>query len=656
MDEILSLNSIDPMDVDPSSVTSAHSIGKVGSPAGKEANVDQFFFWIDRSSLVESTQIVRTQSVIAGKLFTFYALVEQVYRESDKSSMMDEWGATSGNADEDSNFQSGGFAYASARILRTQPPVFTPPLEQSRVYLCNEQEAGLAYGADENEAPLTLGKIKNGGDVVAGNGQIDMNYLIGVTGGHMNINGVAGRGTKSSFLLFTIYMMLHEAHQQEMLFPGKANRLQVVPIILNVKGYDLFYIDRKNKNYHPGKHRAAWAELGIPDPQPFKDVQFLAPQMPIGETSVPTGSRGNVEAYSWSLADIIEQGLLLYLFASEDAEDLNFSALVLDIADWLTEESVENDGSVKRKLRQNQFQPVQSTTYPSGDTVPSDQTSETTTSNQSEDGKATDDFQFIPDKDHFNPDLVPQTFGEFVKWVEHITHEIPQNWKSHHLGTWRKLHRRLILLLHEGKGVLRRDDHRGKPLKLVIRKTSSPIVIDLNSLSKVPGLQRFVVATIFNQLLDDRTSPNAIDGLVYLVALDELNRFAPRGAKDAITKLIETVAAEMRSAGIILLGAQQQASKVSERVFENAGIHVVGRSGSLELSQSLWRFLNEKTRSKAVNLAADEKLLIQDSFREPMHVRVPFPVWAMRQGEAESGSSSSDNGHAQDDSEVEILQ
>src|SRR5690606_37021316 len=105
-----------------------------------------------------------------------------------------------------STFVGEGVTYASARILRADPPVFTPPLEQSKVYVCNDEEAGLAYGADENEAPLALGKIKNGGSVVAGNGQIDMNYLIGVSGGHMNVNGVAGRGTKSSFLLFTIYM------------------------------------------------------------------------------------------------------------------------------------------------------------------------------------------------------------------------------------------------------------------------------------------------------------------------------------------------------------------------------------------------------------------------------------------------------------------
>jgi DNA helicase HerA-like ATPase len=133
--------------------------------------------------------------------------------------------------------------------------------------------------------------------------------------------------------------------------------------------------------------------------------------------------------------------------------------------------------------------------------------------------------------------------------------------------------------------------------------------------------------------VDERTGPNAVRGLVYLVALDELNRFAPRGSRDPITQLIETVAAEMRSQGIILLGAQQQASKVSEKVIENVAIRVLGRSGSLELGQPLWRFLSDSARRKAAALTVNEKMVIQDNFREPMHVRVPFPTWAMRQGE-----------------------
>jgi len=137
--------------------------------------------------------------------------------------------------------------------------------------------------------------------------------------------------------------------------------------------------------------------------------------------------------------------------------------------------------------------------------------------------------------------------------------------------------------------------------------------------------------------------------MVYLVTLHELNRFAPKGASDPITKLIETVAAEMRSQGIILLGAQQQASKVSEKVIENAALRVLGRTGTLELDTPTWRFLSASAKSKATVLPLNEKLIIQDNFREPMHVRIPFPVWAMNPREVLSQAENTTDADPDDD-------
>ncbi|MGL6344536.1 MAG: ATP-binding protein, partial [Waterburya sp.] len=150
----------------------------------------------------------------------------------------------------------------------------------------------------------------------------------------------------------------------------------------------------------------------------------------------------------------------------------------------------------------------------------------------------------------------------------------------------------------------------------------------------------------------ERTGTNRVNGLVYLVALDELNRFAPKGSKDPITKLIETVAAEMRSQGIILLGAQQQASKVSDRVIENASIRVLGRSGSLELSQSVWRSLSDSARRKATELAVNEKMIIQDN--EPMYVRVPLPPWAMNPSEIDNSRNFSSTNSTSEEDEDDI--
>jgi hypothetical protein len=559
-------------------------VGRVGAPAQQEATSDKFFFWIPRNALVEKTQLITCSSEIAGDTYTFYAIVEEVHRRSRKRDMGIEIDESDGDLDYIPPFESEGYTYASASILRTEPAVFTPPRERSEVLLAGSDEAAFAYGADEIERPLAVGLIKNGGNRLAGTGSIDLDYLLGVNGGHMNVNGSAGRGTKSSFLLHTNWLLLREAQRQQRESPSSPDRLRVVPIILNVKNFDLFYVDQQSNRYNPDQHQGDWQALGIDEPGAFQDATFYAAQQSGSDISVATGRTDGVLPYSWSLQNIIEQGLLQYLFAEVDAQDANFSALVLDIENYLTNQRTESNGSVNRSIRRGEG--------------------------------------------------CPSTFQELLDWVDRQIQSDNQLLRNHHPGTWRKLHRRLLKIVYEGGGVLRREDQQGNPLNLRRADTSAPIVVDLAALAGQPELQRFVVATVFRQIADAQTGSNAISGLRYLITLDELNRFAPRGARDPITQLIETVAAEMRSQGIILLGAQQQASKVSEKIIENSAIRVLGRTGSIELGTNVWRFLSASARRKAENLRPNEKLVIQDNFREPMHICVPFPAWAMNPREA----------------------
>jgi DNA helicase HerA-like ATPase len=563
-------------------------VGKVASPPRRESTSEEFFFWVAQGVLVEKTQIVCTQSTVAGQDLWFYGVVREVYRQGREGDLGEGYDRYDGDVTYRPPFDVPGFTYAAVTILRTEPAVLTPPMEGSDVFLGGAEEARLAYNADEIEHPLAVGLIKNGGSRRAGPGMIDLDYLLGANGGHLNVNGVAGRGTKSSFLLHVNYLLLREAQRQREMRQSDPNRLRVVPIILNVKNFDLFHIDRRSRRYDPSRHDTDWHELGINDAGPFRNVTFLAPQMRGQDNPVDTGRPcGDVRPYSWSLADVVERGLLAYLFAEEDVRDANFGALVLDLENWLTHETVHRNGERERRL-----------------------------SNQA--GR-------------------PQTFDELLREVQSWTQGTggtPFSGQQHHQGTLRKLYRRLLRLVYEGDGVLRRDDHIGRPLAVTAQDTADPVVIDLSALAVMPSLQRFVVATIFRQLVDDRTGSNVQRGLVYLVTLDELNRFAPAGAHDPITKLIEHVAGEMRSQGIILLGAQQQASLVAPRVIENCGVRAVGKTGPVELGNTVWRFLSDSARRKAGTLQPTEKLLIQDSFREPMLVHVPFPPWAMRGEEA----------------------
>jgi hypothetical protein len=176
-------------------------IGRVGAPAQQEATSDHFYFWVPPDVLVERTQIVTCESEIAGHTYRFAALIDEVHhrgRERDMGNVVD---AADSDLDWMPPFASEGYTYCSASILRVEPPVLTPPRDRSDVLLAGADEAGHAYGFDEMARPMAIGRLRNGGSQYAGLAQIDLHYLLGENGGHLNVTGMAGAGAKSSLLL-----------------------------------------------------------------------------------------------------------------------------------------------------------------------------------------------------------------------------------------------------------------------------------------------------------------------------------------------------------------------------------------------------------------------------------------------------------------------
>lgn len=559
-------------------------LGKVASPAGDEATSEQFSFWVPEGTVVEKTQIVHALSEYGGREITFHAVVDEVFRRSRRRDVLEEADRFGGDVRARLPLDSQGVTYARTKILSAAPPVLAPPREESSVYLSGEAEARAAYGVDQMGQPLPIGLLKNGGSAFAGPAFIDLDYLLGANGAHLNVNGVAGAATKSSFLTCVLYRLLRHCADYAQRFPSAADKLSIVPVVLNVKGYDLLWLDHPNKRYVAASEELIWKGIGIEDAGPFAGARFLVPEQAAARAAVPVGRE--VERYSWSLADVIEQGLFPYLFGDEDREDENFLGLLQDVEATLTHERRQND-DCRRELNRT----------------------------------------------------VAESFDALLGWVDGQiqTDESRRKIHNHHPATWRKFYRRLRRIVQEGEGVLVRYGTTGHPLRVTAGSTQPPIVVDIQSI-RDHALQRFVVAAIFAQVSEARMGTNAVPNLAYVLVLDELNRWAPRNATDPITRLVEKVVAEMRSQGVILFGAQQQASQVSPRVIENCAIRALGRTGSLELDQPLWGFLSRGAKRRVEALQPNEKLVYQVNFREPMQVRVPYPCWAMRRDEAVQAS------------------
>lgn len=573
--------------------------GRVGAPPGAEATTEQFQFWVPEDRLVEKTQLVHLESAAGTRSIHFYGLVTEVFRRSRRSDMLEEADRFDGRPEEQVPLESRGVTYASVRVLATDPNVFTPPREESLVYPAGEPEARIAYGVGEMEQPLIVGLVRNGGEAVAGPAYVDLDYLLGAKGGHLNVAGIAGVGTKSSFLTIVLNQVLLYCRRHAEEHPEDPEKPQVRAVILNVKGFDLFWLDRWSTAFKE-EDRRMWEAMGCDEPTPLDVLAFFAPQQPgSDELAAPVG-RSGVRPYSWSLEDVIRDNLFTYLFSDSDREDDNFALLLADIERLLAREWRQNDGTPMRELHR---------------------------------------------------DAPARTFQELFDWFERGLArgegrdggEPPQKsdvaferlQSVHHPGTVRRFYRRLRRIVYESAGIFRMDGGGSHPLDISQLEAGRPIVVDIQSLAD-RHLQRFVVAALLKQAVDQQTGAGALPGMHYLFVLDELNRFAPKGHTDPITQLIESVAAELRSRGVILLGAQQQASLVSPRVVENASVRVLGRTGSHELRQDIFSFLPEELRAYVEQLGASDKVMHLPSFRQPMHVRVPRPPWAMRKQEASS--------------------
>jgi DNA helicase HerA-like ATPase len=119
--------------------------------------------------------------------------------------------------------------------------------------------------------------------------------------------------------------------------------------------------------------------------------------------------------------------------------------------------------------------------------------------------------------------------------------------------------------------------------------------------------------------------------------LDELNKYAPRDGQSPIKDMLIDIAQRGRSLGVLLVGAQQTASRVAPEVLENAAVRVTGRLDAAEAERSEYGWMLPSTRARARLLKPGTMVLSQPAIPVPLVVDFPFPPWATRKEEVAEG-------------------
>jgi len=156
-----------------------------------------------------------------------------------------------------------GTTIAEAEVLYNSADIEMPVRDGAWVEVADAEGVRKALGLVGFRQPIPAGYISMsyGTEVPI---EFEASYLLGPEGAHLNIAGISGLATKTSYAMFLL-----NAVQQRM-----GDRVSM--ILLNVKGSDLLAIDESPKGALSETQAAEWSRCAL-EPIPFRNVKYLYP-------------------------------------------------------------------------------------------------------------------------------------------------------------------------------------------------------------------------------------------------------------------------------------------------------------------------------------------------------------------------------------------
>ncbi len=553
-------------------------LGKVTATEGKPTTCTTVNFWLHPEVIVRPFDIVRVEHIAraGSKNSLSYAIVRDLSYITDSMGHLANYVSSDfGNTDVTPLNERLGTTIAEADVLSNNQSIEMPIRDGARVEWADQDEIRAALGVDKLKVPISAGYIEtsNGEEICI---DFEARYLIGPEAAHLNISGISGLASKTSYAMFLLSSL-----QQRL-----AEGLSI--ILFNVKGPDLLAIDQANTELSEGEKRE-WKKCGLL-PEPLKNVTYLYP-------------------YSKKLAKYTSSYLPKDLLAQQILEGKAFN-YYYDVETFTggeegTEEEISRD---KISLLFSDIDDPNSTMESCIHALGEIQAENWESFREEIRGKT-------GKGQSGNREISVQSWRKFSRLIQtRTTHDL---FSSKYVG----------------------EDRRQKLIIEAIKelRPGKILVIDIAPLPDYLQCLVFgdVIRTVFDAKLNLYPNINSDELGKVVIFADELNKYAPAasaGRDRTLTRWLLEVTERGRSLGVVLFGAEQFRSGVHNRVLGNCGTNIYGRTNPVEIAKAAdYKHLFSQSNRATVSQLSQGQMILQHPVFNTSLIKVRFPFPAYRQ-------------------------
>lgn len=560
-------------------------IGRVLATEKNPTTIDNFTFWTDPELILNPFDIVKVQHV--NNSFS-YGVIEDIAHITDAASFLTNFISSDfGDVNAEENTLRIGMNYVTAKVVCNTENIYIPLQSNAKVMLATAEEINYALGLNDIRNPLVCGYLEmyegtKGCEKVTLPVNLNSKFIIGPEGAHLNISGISGLASKTSYAMFLLKAIQDSYMKKD---PQNEDEDSVAFVLFNVKGKDLLAIDQLNDfsdERNPEQARkdtfAKYEKLGLAA-EPFKNVQYYYPY------SIPKTRHWNTYMTPEEVEDNIKKKKAKkykYIY-KYDKENLDLMFANID-------DSTQTMESIISYIMSGQ-------------------------------GK-------------FNQVSDWQEFLEAVK--EKCSTETSGKDKEIPVASWRKFYRIINKSITDNKIFARdiREDEGetriGDALKYI--KKNEVHVIDIAKLSEDKQAYVFgdAIRTIYDLQLGQYAGEEGVNPPSRVVIfIDELNKYASKETpkNSPILRQVLDIAERGRSLGVVLFAAEQFRSAIHDRVTGNCSTHAYGRTNSIEVTKSDYKSIPSVYKTMMTRLKQGEYIIQNPIFRSLLNIKFPKPIY-----------------------------